>query len=182
MKSAKEVEKTAPPPSIATTDDTAREGGKGKDVSCVEILQSRIPLIRSILDVFGGGGYGQRKKRENVTAPNDKVLPPKASTAYLLLTDGSCAPSLQVLSHYCSVWLCTNSLFLLLECLSIISNINTHKHFKIIINNYTIKLIIFNGYITNVEKFGFHIFLYILMLSIQIYFQKLFFQNKKTCF
>ncbi|KAG4951494.1 hypothetical protein JHK84_044857 [Glycine max] len=96
VKSAKEVEKTAPPPSIATTDDTAREGGKGKDVSCVEILQSRIPLIRSILDVFGGGGYGQRKKRENVTAPNDKVLPPKASTAYLLLTDGSCAPSLQV--------------------------------------------------------------------------------------
>lgn len=104
MKSAKEVEKTAPPPSIATTDDTAREGGKGKDVSCVEILQSRIPLLRSLLDVFGGGGYVQRKKRENVIVPNHKVLPPKASTAYLLLTDGSCVPSLQVRSHHCALF------------------------------------------------------------------------------
>lgn len=104
VKSAKEVEKTAPPPSIATTDDTAREGGKGKDVSCVEILQSRIPLLRSLLDVFGGGGYVQRKKRENVIVPNHKVLPPKASTAYLLLTDGSCVPSLQVRSHHCALF------------------------------------------------------------------------------
>ncbi|KAG5042835.1 hypothetical protein JHK87_006750 [Glycine soja] len=100
VKSAKEVEKkAAAPPSFATaTEETtdAGEGGKGKDVSCVEILQSRIPLLRSLLDVFGGGGYVQRKKRENVIVPNHKVLPPKASTAYLLLTDGSCVPSLQV--------------------------------------------------------------------------------------
>ncbi|XP_027906711.1 asparagine--tRNA ligase, cytoplasmic 2 isoform X2 [Vigna unguiculata] len=100
VKSAKEVAKPAAPYSLSlstTTNDPAGHG-KGKDVSCVEILQSKIPLIRSILDVFGGSGYVQRKKRESVvTEPNHAtVLPPKASVAYLLLTDGSCVSSLQV--------------------------------------------------------------------------------------
>ncbi|RDX80328.1 Asparagine--tRNA ligase, cytoplasmic 2, partial [Mucuna pruriens] len=95
VKSGKEVEKSAPPPTL--TDDAAGDRGRSKDVSCVEMLQSRVPLIRSILDVFGGSGYGQRKKREPVSVPHHpKVLLPKASTAYLLLTDGSCVPSLQV--------------------------------------------------------------------------------------
>ncbi|KAJ1427888.1 Aminoacyl-tRNA synthetase, class II [Sesbania bispinosa] len=90
VKSSKEVEKSSPPPPL--TDDGVDETTK-KDVSCVEILQSRIPLLRNILDVFGGGGHVPRKKRDSVP---HKPLPPKPSTAYLLLTDGSCVATLQV--------------------------------------------------------------------------------------
>ncbi|XP_027336132.1 asparagine--tRNA ligase, cytoplasmic 2 [Abrus precatorius] len=93
VKSAKEVEKSSPPPP-PLTDDAVDDTRKNKDVSCVEILQSRIPLIRNILEVFGGSGYSQKKKREPSVPP--KVVPPKPSTAYLLLSDGSCVGSLQV--------------------------------------------------------------------------------------
>ncbi|WVZ16327.1 hypothetical protein V8G54_009309 [Vigna mungo] len=100
IKSAKEVEKAVVSSSLSSSAATndAVKNYKGKDVSCVEILQSKIPLIRSILDVFGGSGYVQRKKRESVvTEPNHAtLLPPKASIVYLLLTDGSCVQSLQV--------------------------------------------------------------------------------------
>jgi len=101
VKSAKEVEKLATPLAAVNTHGNERGvagQGRNKDVSCVEILQSRIPLIRSILDVFGGSGYVQRKKHESVVSePNHaKLLPPKASVVYLLLTDGSCVQSLQV--------------------------------------------------------------------------------------
>lgn len=89
VKSSKEVEKSSPPPPLTTEDETRR-----KDVTCVEILQSRIPLIRNLLDVFGGSGYAARKKRD--FASPHKPLPPKSSIAYLLLTDGSCVPTLQV--------------------------------------------------------------------------------------
>lgn len=107
VKSGKEVEKPmAPAPPVSTQVSTpgsaqvsTEEAGgerKSKDVSCVEILQSRIPLIRSIMDVFGGSV--QRKKREsvNVANINKVVVPKKASIVYLLLTDGSCVQSLQV--------------------------------------------------------------------------------------
>lgn len=102
VKSSREVEKLSPPPPPFKTEEEAvvdhhRETQK-KDVSCVEILQSRIPLIRSILDVFGGSGYYatrvKKQQRDSVASP--KPLPPKPSTAYLLLTDGSCVPTLQV--------------------------------------------------------------------------------------
>ncbi|XP_017411867.1 asparagine--tRNA ligase, cytoplasmic 2-like isoform X2 [Vigna angularis] len=99
IKSAKEVEKAVVSSSSSSmASNVAVKNYKGKDVSCVEILQSKIPLIRSILDVFGGSGYVQRKKRESVvTEPNHAtLLPPKASIVYLLLTDGSCVQSLQV--------------------------------------------------------------------------------------
>ncbi|XP_057451396.1 asparagine--tRNA ligase, cytoplasmic 2 [Lotus japonicus] len=86
VKSSKEVEKSAPPPPL--TDET-----KTEDVSCVEIIQSRIPLIRNILEVFGGSGYAARKKRDPVPP---KPMLPKPSIAYLLLTDGSCVATLQV--------------------------------------------------------------------------------------
>lgn len=92
VKSSKEVEKSAPPPPL--TDET-----KTEDVSCVEIIQSRIPLIRNILEVFGGSGYAARKKRDPVPP---KPMLPKPSIAYLLLTDGSCVATLQVhaFHHY----------------------------------------------------------------------------------
>ncbi|GAU37304.1 hypothetical protein TSUD_354600 [Trifolium subterraneum] len=92
VKSSKEVEKSSPlPPPPLTADD---ETIPARDVSCVEILQSRIPLIRNIMEVLGGSGYVSRKKLRDSSIP--KPLPPKSSTVYLLLTDGSCVATLQV--------------------------------------------------------------------------------------
>ncbi|MED6112209.1 hypothetical protein PIB30_059575 [Stylosanthes scabra] len=112
VKTSKEVKKLLPPQPTATPASVRpreekfldREKKGDKDVSCVEIIQSRIPLIRSILEVFGGGGYGRvhstpsRKRIE--PAPSKPATPPppppQLSTAYLLITDGSCVASLQV--------------------------------------------------------------------------------------
>ncbi|KAJ7961650.1 Asparagine-tRNA ligase [Quillaja saponaria] len=92
VRSSKEVmkEPVAPLPPI----DNRMDEIKSKDVSCVEILQSRIPLFRSIIKVLGGSGYTIREKFETV-AP--KPSPPPPSTACLQVTDGSCVANLQVL-------------------------------------------------------------------------------------
>jgi asparaginyl-tRNA synthetase len=54
------------------------------------------------MEVLGGSGYVSRKKLRDSSIP--KPLPPKSSTVYLLLTDGSCVSTLQVrfslYSHY----------------------------------------------------------------------------------
>lgn len=93
VKSSKELEKSSPspPPSSPAPENEA----PCKDVSCVEIFQSRIPLIRNIMEVLGGSSYVSRKKLRD--SPITKHLPPKSSTAFLLLTDGSCVATLQVL-------------------------------------------------------------------------------------
>ncbi|KAJ7950565.1 Asparagine-tRNA ligase [Quillaja saponaria] len=92
VRSSKEVRKepVPPPPPI----DNGIDKTRSKEVSCVEIIQSRIPLLRSIIKVLGGSGYTVREKFESV-AP--KPRPPPRSTVYLLVTDGSCVASLQVL-------------------------------------------------------------------------------------
>lgn len=92
VKSSKEFKKSSPPPALA---DDGFDEIRNKDVSCVEILQSRIPLIRSIFEVLGGIGHAPRKKLESKT-PKASPLP-QPSTVFLLLTDGSCVASLQVL-------------------------------------------------------------------------------------
>ncbi|KAE9600820.1 putative asparagine--tRNA ligase [Lupinus albus] len=91
VKSSKEVKK----PSIPLVMDNGFDHEiKNKDVSCVEILQSRIPLVRSIFHVLGGKSYVPRKKLEH--SHPLKPMIPQPSTVYLLLTDGSCVSSLQV--------------------------------------------------------------------------------------
>ncbi|KAL5062977.1 hypothetical protein RYX36_024714 [Vicia faba] len=92
VKSSKEVEKSSPPPPPSTP--APENETPAKDISCVEIFQSRIPLIRNIMEVLGGSSYVSRKKLRD--SPIPKPLPPKSSTAYLLLTDGSCVATLQV--------------------------------------------------------------------------------------
>ncbi|CAL5195422.1 unnamed protein product [Lathyrus oleraceus] len=92
VKSSKEVEISSPPPPPSST--AAENEAPAKDVSCVEIFQSRIPLIRNIMEVLGGNSYVSRKKLRDSPIPTP--LPPKSSTAYLLLTDGSCVATLQV--------------------------------------------------------------------------------------
>ncbi|KAG5586489.1 hypothetical protein H5410_046923 [Solanum commersonii] len=70
-----------------------------KDVTCSEVLQSRIPLLRSIMKVFGAGEYRVREKI-NV------VFQPQSSVSILQVSDGSCVPSLQVLVDSALATLC----------------------------------------------------------------------------
>ncbi|XP_027337050.1 asparagine--tRNA ligase, cytoplasmic 2-like [Abrus precatorius] len=86
VKFAREVDMSSSP----SVDGTRRN----KDMSLVEILQSQIPLIGNILEIIGGSSCCHRKKREP-SGPS-KVVPPKPSTALLLLSDGSCVGNLKV--------------------------------------------------------------------------------------
>ncbi|XP_059295943.1 asparagine--tRNA ligase, cytoplasmic 2 [Lycium ferocissimum] len=90
VKSSLEIKKqpvTPPqPPS------TAPQVVSPKDVTCYEVLQSRIPLLRSIMKVFGGGEYPVTEKLDVVV---QKAQIP--SVSILRVSDGSCVPSLQVL-------------------------------------------------------------------------------------
>uniref|UniRef100_A0A7N0TQ61 asparagine--tRNA ligase n=1 Tax=Kalanchoe fedtschenkoi TaxID=63787 RepID=A0A7N0TQ61_KALFE len=61
----------------------------GKDVSCVEIFQGKIPFLKSLLRVFGGASEAVR---EHVVHK-----PPTPSLVMLQISDGSCVGSLQVL-------------------------------------------------------------------------------------
>ncbi|XP_009769623.1 asparagine--tRNA ligase, cytoplasmic 2 [Nicotiana sylvestris] len=63
-----------------------------KDVTCSEVFQSRIPLFRSIMKVFGAGEYRVREKLDVVVRKA-----PQPSVSILQVSDGSCVTSLQVL-------------------------------------------------------------------------------------
>lgn len=92
VKSSKEFRKEVPAPTPLATDHGAAAGGDA-DVTCAEILQSRIPFIRSIIRAFAGSSYPVREKLEPV-AP----MPPRPSISILQVSDGSCTESIQVLS------------------------------------------------------------------------------------
>ena len=84
VKSSREIKKD--PPSMVDTDAVGP-----KDASCVELMQSRIPFLRSILKVLGGGDHRIRDKLDSVTPK-----PPQPSTSVLKISDGSCVRTLQV--------------------------------------------------------------------------------------
>ncbi|KAL0561738.1 hypothetical protein IC582_002179 [Cucumis melo] len=88
VKSSKEVIRDAPP-APAPADSLPPK--LNKDVSCIEIIQSRIPIVRSLLKMlYGNNLHGGEK----LDTPVHK--PPLPSTAFLAINDGSCVASLQV--------------------------------------------------------------------------------------
>lgn len=87
VKSSKEEAKEA-----LAAEDKAR-AAEHKDVSCAELLQTRIPLFRSIMKVFGGGSHPIRRRIE---APPS----PPLSLAFLQISDGSCVASLLVCEFF----------------------------------------------------------------------------------
>ncbi|KAL2488242.1 Asparagine--tRNA ligase [Forsythia ovata] len=87
VKSSREVRKEPITPAV----EVAPDAGGHKDVTCVEILQSRLPFFRSILKVLGGGEQRIRDKLDSILPK-----PPQPSIAILQISDGSCVPSLQV--------------------------------------------------------------------------------------
>ncbi|KAG7025439.1 Asparagine--tRNA ligase, cytoplasmic 2 [Cucurbita argyrosperma subsp. argyrosperma] len=76
VKSSKEVFREAAVPGDALPP-------RAKDVSCIEILQSRIPIVRSLLRML-------------LETSVHKPPPPLPSTTFLVVNDGSCVASLQV--------------------------------------------------------------------------------------
>lgn len=88
VKSSKEVIRDAPP-APAPADSLPPK--VNKDVSCIEIIQSRIPIVRSLLKMLYGNSLHDGEKLET---PVHK--PPLPSTAFLAINDGSCVASLQV--------------------------------------------------------------------------------------
>lgn len=88
VRSAKEVKKE---PAAVVQPDVGSSPQPPRDVSCVEILQTRIPFLRSIIRVLSGGG-SYPPPRENV----DTVIPKLPSTVFLQVSDGSCVASLKV--------------------------------------------------------------------------------------
>ncbi|XVE72679.1 hypothetical protein DITRI_Ditri11bG0058100 [Diplodiscus trichospermus] len=92
VKSSKEVKKEPVSPQPAAADAFPASSGH-KDVSCVEILQTRIPFFRTIIWVLGGSASSPavREKLESLIPK-----PPPPSTLFLQINDGSCVSSLQV--------------------------------------------------------------------------------------
>ncbi|KAK4492169.1 hypothetical protein RD792_002967 [Penstemon davidsonii] len=88
VKSSREFRKE--PPVAATTPEVV---APPKDVTCVEVLQSRIPFIRSIMKVLGGGDHHRIRDKFDSIIPK----PPQPSISILQISDGSCVSSLQVL-------------------------------------------------------------------------------------
>ncbi|KAF8393946.1 hypothetical protein HHK36_020148 [Tetracentron sinense] len=81
VKSYKDPKKEVPP------------GVRGsRDSSCVEILQSRIPLFRTVMRILIGSN-GSIRENLGVVPPK----PEKPSVAYLDVNDGSCVANLQVM-------------------------------------------------------------------------------------
>lgn len=89
VRSAKEVKKEA---HAAVQPDAISSPPTPKDVSCVEVLQTRIPFLRSILRVLGGGGGSYPLPREKM----DSLIPKLLSTVFLQVSDGSSVASLKV--------------------------------------------------------------------------------------
>ncbi|XP_068325487.1 asparagine--tRNA ligase, cytoplasmic 2-like [Pyrus communis] len=92
VKSSKEVRKE-PVPHIAG-DYVSGEPEPRSDVSCIEILQSRIPFLRTIVNVLGGGSGDHYPHTDKLETSIHKSPPP--STVFLKVGDGSCVASLQV--------------------------------------------------------------------------------------
>lgn len=90
VKSSNEVRKEPLPPPAPVAGGAPQVA---KDVSCVEILQTRIPFFRSIMKALGGN-HPVREKLESAI----ENLPPPPSAAFLQVSDGSCVASLQVYS------------------------------------------------------------------------------------
>lgn len=90
VKSSREIKKDPPAKPPVTVDTHA---AAPKDVSCVEVIQSRIPFFRSIFKVLGGGDHRTRDKLDSVAPKSPQ--PPQPSISILQISDGSCVPSLQ---------------------------------------------------------------------------------------
>ncbi|KAI7738404.1 hypothetical protein M8C21_021534 [Ambrosia artemisiifolia] len=92
VKSSREVRKDPVPATRPPVGGDGKQGTGGKDVRCVEVFQSRIPFLRTIIKVFGGNTAHTKEKVESV-GPK----PATPSVSILQISDGSSTISLQVI-------------------------------------------------------------------------------------
>ncbi|CAL5353392.1 unnamed protein product [Camellia sinensis] len=95
VKTSKEVTKKPVPPPVVEGDKVG-----SKDVTCGEIIPTRLPFFRSIMKVFVGSHEPVREKLDSVVQKLPPPPPPLQQSslfAVLQVSDGSCAASLQVL-------------------------------------------------------------------------------------
>ncbi|WOG85995.1 hypothetical protein DCAR_0105189 [Daucus carota subsp. sativus] len=90
VKSSKELTKEEP----VKTSDALVNAGTPTDFTCAEVIQSRIPFLRTIIKVFGGQGNNVHDKLHPFMAklPQPKIV-------YLQISDGSCVQTLQIVVH-----------------------------------------------------------------------------------
>ncbi|KAL6967949.1 Viral polyprotein [Sarracenia purpurea var. burkii] len=102
VKSSNEVKKEPlpppppPPPPAAVVPASGGNSPVAKDITCIEVLQIRIPFIRSIMKVLGGTHHPIREKLDYVVQKLPPP-PPPPSIAILIVSDGSFVASLKVL-------------------------------------------------------------------------------------
>lgn len=89
VKSSREIKKD---PRVLHTPLEPSDAGSHKDLSCMEVFQSRVPLFRSIFRVLGGGDHRNKEKLDSIL----HKPPPQHSVSVLHVSDGSCVPGLQV--------------------------------------------------------------------------------------
>jgi len=92
VKSSKEIRKEPPPQ--PEPEPQAQSGHK--DLTCNEILQTRVPILRAFMKIFGMGGRSGKKEKEVDSGIEQRVQHPVESTVILQVSDGSCVPALQV--------------------------------------------------------------------------------------
>ncbi|KAJ8431426.1 hypothetical protein Cgig2_004458 [Carnegiea gigantea] len=93
VKSSKEIRKEPPP----QPEPEHRAQSGHKDLTCNEILQTRVPILRAFMKIFGmGSRSGKKKEKEVESGIEQRVQHPIESTVILQVSDGSCVPTLQV--------------------------------------------------------------------------------------
>ncbi|KAJ0621143.1 putative asparagine--tRNA ligase [Helianthus annuus] len=94
VKSSREMRKDPLPATQPPAGGDAKPVTGGKDVRCVEVFQSRIPFLRTIIKVFGGNtAYSHNKEKLESIGPK----PAHPAISILQISDGSSTISLQVM-------------------------------------------------------------------------------------
>jgi len=91
VKSSKEIRKEPPPQ--PEPEPQAQSGHK--DLTCNEILQTRVPILWAFMKIFGMGSW-KKKENEVESGIEQRVQHPIGSTVILQVSDGSCVPTFQV--------------------------------------------------------------------------------------
>ncbi|KAM0051024.1 putative asparagine--tRNA ligase [Helianthus debilis subsp. tardiflorus] len=95
VKSSREMRKDPLPATQPPAGGDTKPATGGKDVRCVEVFQSRIPFLRTIIKVFGGNtAHSHNKEKLESVGPK----PAHPAISILQISDGSSTISLQVMA------------------------------------------------------------------------------------
>lgn len=89
VKSSRAVKKDSPPP---PSNGGNHQASTTANISCTEMIQSKMNIFRKLFDVLSGGG----KTYPIFDKPELKAAQPPEYILYLLISDGSSVSSLQV--------------------------------------------------------------------------------------